>query len=139
MLGANNPELLVGGWTELDLAATLSATQAADLGRTEQKTNLKKTLNDQGFNLLTKANIGKVAVIPIAGYNADGTIILGDKITFDGTNFDKMRGFYVPVNIKDRTAQDVDVRNYLEPICTDIINQYASKQYVIVQNPGWEQ
>lgn len=139
MLGANNPELLIGGWTELDLAATLSATQAADLGRTEQKTNLKKTLNDQGFNLLTKANIGKVAVIPIAGYNADGTIILGDKITFDGTNFDKMRGFYVPVNIKDRTAQDVDVRNYLEPICTDIINQYASKQYVIVQNPGWEQ
>jgi hypothetical protein len=42
------------------------------------------------------------------------------------------------VNIKDRDALNVDVRNYLEPICTDIINQYEEKGYTIAQNPGWE-
>lgn len=138
MLGANNPEILIGGWTELDSTATLSASQAAELGRSEQTTYLKKTLNDQGFNLLTSANEGVVSVIPITGYNSDGTIILGDRLYYDGTNASSMHGFYVPVNIKDRDALNVDVRNYLEPICTDIINQYEEKGYTIAQNPGWE-
>ena len=55
-----------------------------------------------------------------------------------------MVGFLVPNNIKDRSAANVDVRNYLEPICTDVISQYkdkataTGKDYKITQNPGWD-
>lgn len=144
MLGANNPDLLIGGYVELDLAATLSETAADGLHREAQTTNLKKTLNNQGYNLLTEANAGKVSVIPIVGYNADGTVKLGERTYFtineDGTsNYAQMRGFLVPVGIKDRDSRNVDVRNYLEPICTDVISQYKSKNVDIAQNPGWEQ
>jgi hypothetical protein len=54
-----------------------------------------------------------------------------------------MRGFLVPQNIKDRDASDVEVRNYLEPICSQVIDQYkekaaaTGKDYSIYQNPGW--
>lgn len=145
MLGKNNPDILVGGYVELDLAATLSETEAEGLGREAQTTNLKKTLNNQGYNLLTEANSEKVSVIPLLKYNpADGTMILGERTFFkmneDGTsNYKNMRGFLVPVSIKDRDERNVDVRNYLEPICSDVITQYAEKGVTITQNPGWEQ
>ena len=143
MLGANNPDILVGGYVELDLSATLTDSQAAELGRTKQTTNLKKTLNNQGYNLLTKANSKKVSVIPIVGYNSDGTLKLGSRTFFvlnsDKTsNYSAMEGFLVPVSIKDRDSRDVDVRNYLEPVCTQVIGQYTEKGYTITQNPGWE-
>ena len=126
MLGANNPDLLVGGWVELD--------------KSQQLTKRK-------YNLLVKANVGKVSVKHIAGYNDKGQIILGDRIFFDG-EFDKdnvyvegnaqeMEGFLIPQNIADRDPLNVDVRNYLEPICSDVIRQYADKGYSITQNPGW--
>lgn len=141
MLGANNPDLLIGGYVELDLAATIKESQAEEFGRPAQITNLKKTLNNQGYNLLTSANSKKVSVIPIVGYNPDGTLKLGERtyFDFDAKNYSQMRGFLVPVNIKDRDSRNVDVRNYLEPICSDVITQYANKNVTITQNPGWEE
>ena len=78
----------------------------------------------------------------------------GDRIFFDGTfddknvyvsgNADQMEGFLIPQNIKDRDPLNVAVRNYLEPICTDVISQYkdkataTGKDYHITQNPGWD-
>ncbi len=158
---ANNPDLGIGGYVELDLAATLTDDAAADLGRTAQTTCLKKTKDNLGFNLLTVANAGTVGVMPIDGYNTDGSLKLGNKIMFtctteevirDGkkvevvktSNYDQMRGFFIPRNLKDRDPKDVDVRNYLEPICSQVIDQYkekaaaTGKDYKITQNPGWE-
>lgn len=129
MQGSLNPDMMVGGWVELDLARKTDS----------QATNLKKTLNNQGYNLLTTANVNKVSVRHISKINADGTVVLGDRIFFNGTNYDQMRGFLVPVNIQDREVINTDVRNYLEPICTDIITQYSDKGYTITQNPGWQQ
>ncbi len=145
MLGANNPDILVGGYVELDLAATLKESAAEELFRPAQTTNLKKTLNNQGYNLLTKANSGKVSVYPIVGYNADGTVKLGERTYFNldednkTSNYQDMRGFLCPVSIKDRDSRNVDVRNYLEPICSQVITQYKDAGYEITQNPGWEQ
>ena len=132
MLGANNPDLLVGGWVELD--------------KSQQLTKRK-------YNLLVKANVGKVSVKHIAGYTDNGQIVLGDRIFFDGTfddknvyvsgNADQMEGFLIPQNIADRDPLNVDVRNYLEPICTDVFRQYkdkskaVGKDYTLYQNPGW--
>ncbi len=133
MLGANNPDLLVGGWVELD--------------KSQQLTKRK-------YNLLVKGNVGVVSVKHVAGYNDKGQLVLGDRIFFDGKfdeknvyisgNADQMEGFLIPQNIKDRDPLNVAVRNYLEPICTDVISQYkdkataTGKDYHITQNPGWD-
>ncbi len=133
MLGANNPDLLVGGWVELD-----------------KSQQLKK----RKYNLLVKGNVGVVSVKHVAGYNDKGQLVLGDRIFFDGQfdeknvyisgNADQMEGFLIPQNIKDRDPLNVAVRNYLEPICTDVISQYkdkataTGKDYHITQNPGWD-
>jgi len=82
--------------------------------------NLKKT-----FDLLTAANKGKLIVQKL-----DGT-----RVTYDGTNAADMVGFKIPMNVQDRDP--LQVRNYLEPICTDVLNQYADRGYTITQNPGW--
>ena len=128
MDGTTNPDILVGGWVELDKSMQL----------TKRK-----------YNLLTKANAGKVSVRHIVGYNPDGTIKLGDRIFFSGTftekgdpietNAAEMEGFQVPQNIQTRDVRNFLLRNYLEPICTDVLNQYADKGKTITQNPGWEQ
>ena len=139
MLGANNPDLLIGGYVELDLAATLNEAQAAELGRKPQVTNLKKTKANTGYNSLTFGNYGKVAVYPIEGYRADGTMILGSARYWNAdVDPADMRGFLRPLSISDRDARDVLVRNYLEPVCTDVIDQYREQGYEITQNPGWE-
>ena len=80
-----------------------------------------------------------MAVYPIANTNADGTIKLGEPQYWNKnvTDVSVMRGFLRPQKIQDRDPRNVDVRNYLEPICTDVINQYAEKGYEIKQNPGW--
>ena len=139
MLAANNPDIAVGCWVELDLARNAPADNPT------QVTNLKKTRNNAGFNLLTASLKNVVSVRHIEKVNADGSIVLGERIFFNGSNYSEMRGFLVPQNFKDRDPRNVDVRNYLEPICTDIINQYKDKStatgnnYTIYQNPGWEQ
>lgn len=133
MQGSINPDILVGGWVELDLARTIK-----EGDNIVQLTNLKKTLDNQGYNLLTEGNIDKVSIRPLVK-NADGTISAGERLFFDGSNYSDMRGFLVPVNIKDREILNTDVRNYLEPICSDILTQYKDKGYTIYQNPGWEE
>jgi len=153
MLIANNPDLGIGGYVELDLAATLKAEAAAALGRPAQETNLKKTSDNMGYNLLVAANKDIVSVMPLEGTNADGTLKLGARKFFTCTesngvitssNYNEMRGFLVPRNIQDRDPLNVDVRNYLEPICSQVIDQYkekaaaTGKDYKISQNPGWE-
>ncbi len=77
------------------------------------------------FDFLTKGLIGTTRVM-----KADGTIV-----TWNGTNAADMVGYYVPVNVTDRDP--LLERNYLEPICTDVIGQYEDKGYTISQNPGW--
>ena len=84
-----------------------------------------------------------MSIRPIVGYNADGTMILGERTFFkvedDGSsNYAEMRGFLVPMSIADRDPRNVDVRNYLEPVCTQVIDQYKEKDRTITQNPGWE-
>nr|MCR5709356.1 hypothetical protein [Bacteroidales bacterium] len=132
MSGANNPDILVGGWVELD--------------KSQQLTKRK-------YNLLVKANVGVVSVKHIAGYNAKGQLELGDRLFFNGTfddknvyvsgNADQMEGFLVPQSIADRDPLNFDVRNYLEPICTDVFRQYKDKSkaegktFTLYQNPGW--
>ncbi|MBQ7018886.1 MAG: RagB/SusD family nutrient uptake outer membrane protein [Bacteroidales bacterium] len=113
MQGATNPDILVGGWV--------------DFNNTK---NLQKK-----FNLLTADQFGNLKVQKL-----DGTVV-----TFDGeadedgnilsSNAADMVGFRIPNNIQDRDP--VTQRNYLEPICTDILDEYAQKGYPIEQNPGW--
>ena len=51
------------------------------------------------------------------------------------SNAADMVGFRIPNNIQDR--DQILPRNYLQPICQDILDEYASKGYSIAQNPGW--
>ena len=69
---------------------------------------------------------------------ADGTIV-----TYNGSNLADMKGFLVPANVRDR-GNIGGVKQYLEPICRDVINDYANKskegkEYKITQNTGWEE
>lgn len=113
MQGATNPDILVGGWVDFN-----------------QTQGLQKS-----FNLLTADQFGKLKVQKL-----DGTVV-----TFTGeadasgnitsSNAADMIGFRIPNNIQDRDP--VTQRNYLEPICTDILDEYTQKNYPIQQNPGW--
>lgn len=128
MDGTNNPDVLVGGWVELDKSTTL----------------VKRK-----YDLMKKANANKVSVRHIAKVNANGTIELGDRIYYNGEfeasgdiisdNRDQMTGFLVPISITPADKRNYDVRNYLEPVCKDVLTQYADKGYTITQNPGWEE
>lgn len=76
--------------------------------------------------LLSQSNVGKITV-----QNANG-----EKVVWDGTNEDKMVGFYVPLNIKPRSV--FSDRNYLYPVGKSQINQYNEKGYTLSQTKGWE-
>ena len=113
MQGATNPDILVGGWVDFN-----------QTGKLQKK-----------FNLLTADQFGKLKVQKL-----DGTVV-----TFTGeadaagnitsSNAADMVGFRIPNNIQDR--DQILPRNYLQPICQDILDEYASKGYSIAQNPGW--
>ncbi|MCF0163863.1 MAG: RagB/SusD family nutrient uptake outer membrane protein [Bacteroidales bacterium] len=142
MNGATNPDILAGAWVELDCSGTIND---KDDYRYGQVTNLKKCKTG-GYNILTKANAGTVAVY-YPEYKADGTFNLSDPVFFEGvftesgsaisSNAEKMRGFLRPVNIRPAQVENYDVRNYLEPICGDVLTQYRQKGYELAQNPGW--
>ena len=88
----------------------------------------------RSFNYLTPSNEGILTVM-----KEDGT-----KVVYDGTNGADMVGFSVPTNYANRAP--FSYRNYLEPICKDVYNQYKNATnaegvagtYSIVQNKGWE-
>ncbi len=113
MQGATNPDILVGGWVDFNETNTLQ----------------KK------FNLLTADQFGNLKVQKL-----DGTVVIFDGEADDdgnilSSNAADMVGFRIPNNIQDRDP--VTQRNYLQPICTDILDEYAQKGYPIAQNPGW--
>ena len=56
-------------------------------------------------------------------------------VTYDGTNIDKMVGFYLPTAVKPRNA--FYERSYLSPIGTQDISNYAVKGYTLTQTEGW--
>ncbi|MDE7155229.1 MAG: RagB/SusD family nutrient uptake outer membrane protein, partial [Muribaculaceae bacterium] len=68
---------------------------------------------------------------------ADGTVV-----EYNGENAADMVGFYVPQNIKPRSA--FSERSYLYPVGTNNIAAYISKgneigkEYRLTQTPGWE-
>ena len=113
MQGSINPDILVGAWVDFN-----------------ETKNLKKS-----FNLLTAAQFKTLKVQKL-----DGTVV-----TFDGeaddngnitsSNAAEMVGFRIPNNIQDR--DEFSDKNYLEPICNDVVNQYEDRGYAIEQNPGW--
>lgn len=77
------------------------------------------------FNWLESSQEGQFSV-----RKADGTVV-----TYNGSNAADMVGFYIPRNVQNRDK--FTDRNYLAPICTDVINTYVDKGYTITQNPGW--
>jgi hypothetical protein len=117
MQGANNPDILLGCWVKLS-----DVVNPAD--PLERPFNV--TAADANANSLLRVQ------------KADGTII-----AYTGSNLDEMEGFLVPKNVRDR-GNIGGVKQYLEPICRDVINDYANKskegkEYKITQNPGWEE
>ena len=117
MQGANNPDILLGCWVKLS-----DVVSPAD--PLERPFNV--TAADANANSLLRVQ------------KADGTII-----AYTGSNLDEMEGFLVPKNVRDR-GNIGGVKQYLEPICRDVINDYANKskegkEYKITQNPGWEE
>lgn len=80
--------------------------------------------------------------LPALLYDKDGkplSVQVKDKngniITFDGTNADKMIGFYVPKNAQPRDA--FSDRSYLAPIGQAQIDQYADHSSKLTQTKGW--
>ena len=115
MQGATNPDILLGSWVDMKVGPT---TKIGD----------NWLYNKDG----SANNVGKITVINAAG----------QEVKWDGTNADALVGWKVPTNVVDR--QPVTYRNYLSPICTDIVDEYKQKSEVmpdvvqpIVQNPGW--
>lgn len=114
MQGADNPDILLGCWADLS-----KAVKPAD--------PLERPYN------ITAADAGLLKV-----QKADGTVV-----TYNGSNLSEMVGFMMPKNVRDR-GNIGGVKQYLEPICRDVINDYANKskegkEYKITQNPGWEE
>ena len=117
MQGKNNPDILLGAWVRL-----------ADLVKPADP--LERPYN------VTAADAGANSLLRVQ--KADGTII-----PYNGSNLAEMEGFLMPKNVRDR-GDIGGVKQYLEPICRDVINDYANKskegkEYKITQNPGWEE
>lgn len=118
MQGVNNPDIMLGCWANLEEAVNVPA-------------------SDPSLRPYTIASAmatnGNLRV-----QKEDGTII-----TYNGSNLADMKGFLVPANVRDR-GNIGGVKQYLEPICRDVINDYKNKsqegkEYKITQNPGWEE
>lgn len=116
MQGTTNPDILVGAWVDFN-----------------ETKGLKKS-----FNQLTAAQFGNLKVRtnaedPASIVTYDGTATDAGDITSD--NAAAMVGFRIPTSITDR--EPIKERNYLEPVCTQVLDQYKEKGYSIEQNPGW--
>lgn len=61
----------------------------------------------------------------------------GNVITYDGSNKSAIHGFLLPRNVVDRGPIGGE-KQYLEPICNDVMADYLQNGYKITQNPGWE-
>ena len=118
MQGKTNPDILKGAWVDLEVAMN-DKVQIKPI-------KLTTAYNGGGFRVET----------------ADGTILayegeyVGDKLV---DNRAKMKGIIIPRNILDRGPIGGE-KQYLEPICTDVLAQYRDNGFdgVMTQNPGWE-
>lgn len=115
MQGSKNPDILVGAWVDINETQSL-----------KKSFDLKKAAN---FDVLKVQKLDGT-VISYTGTKDDSGNVLSD-------NHEEMKGFLIPNNIRDR--DEILPRNYLEPICNDVLNQYKDRGYTITQNPGWEQ
>jgi len=88
---------------------------------------------------LTAADSGKLQFLKEDGTVVTYTLASGGTLWVDDNSAD-CKGFLIPKNQTGRTAINFDVRNYLEPICTQVLSQYEENGYAanITQNPGWE-
>ena len=59
----------------------------------------------------------------------------GEVVVFDGTNLDKMVGFYIPTSFKKRDK--FTERSYLAPIGDKQISEYVQKGYKLTQTVNW--
>ena len=112
MDGNKNPDIMVGSWIDLNKTAS-------------QRLSYNLLFNSDGSR--NKSNFGVLKVMHL-----DGTVVTW------GEDIDpsEMVGFRIPNNIKNRNP--FGYRDYLEPVCTDVINQYKDAGYSIAQNPGWD-
>ncbi len=118
MQGSTNPDILKGAWVDLEVAMN-TETQIKPI-------KLTTAYNNGGFRVET----------------ADGTILayhgeyVSDKLV---DNRAEMKGIIIPRNILDRGPIGGE-KQYLEPICTDVLAQYRDNGFdgVMTQNPGWE-
>ena len=118
MQGANNPDILRGCWANLEEAVNVPA---------DDPTIRPYTIAS------AMATNGNLRVM-----KEDGTIVV-----YNGSNLADMKGYLIPANVRDR-GNIGGVKQYLEPICRDVINDYENKSkegktYTITQNPGWEE
>lgn len=76
---------------------------------------------------LTTAYVGKIVV-----RTADGT-----EITYDGTNGDKMVGFYKVQNVKARDSF-AEEKAYVSPVGMQEIQDYKDHGYTLTQTAAWK-
>lgn len=112
-----NPDILVGAWVDLVAARTQPQRPWA----------------------LTKADSGLLTFQKEDGTRIVYTLEEGGTV-WENDNSAECKGFLVPKNQSGRTSINFDVRNYLEPICTQVLDQYKEMGYdgVLKQNVGWE-
>lgn len=111
MDGDNNPDIMVGAW--VDLNNTRGLRKGFDL-----------LFNNDGSRNSSTYGVLKVQ-------HLDGTVVTWGADTDPA----QMVGFRIPNNIKNRNP--FSYKNYLEPVCNDVIKQYDDAGFKITQNPGW--
>lgn len=116
MQGSTNPDILLGAFLKLDEA------------KTQPQRPFVFSASDKGL-LKVQLENGQILAY-------DCTLDGDNNIVSD--NSAQMHGYLIPRNVKDRGSIG-GVKQYLEPICTDVINDFKNNGYEsnITQNPGW--
>ncbi len=116
MNDAINPDIKVGAWVDL----------------------VEARYQPQRPWALTKDDSGLLKFMKEDGSFTTYTLEKGGEVWKNDNSAD-CKGFLVPKNQSGRTSINFDVRNYLEPICTQVLAQYKENGYegVLKQNAGW--
>ncbi|WP_286861767.1 MULTISPECIES: RagB/SusD family nutrient uptake outer membrane protein [Sphingobacterium] len=61
--------------------------------------------------------------------------IHGDVIAYDGTNGDKLVGYYRVEDVQNR--EPFTERSYISPVGLEQVNEYSAKGYKLTQTKGW--
>lgn len=108
-------------WKKLDY---MDDTQYPDI--------LKGTWVNMATDFPDQITATKIGVLAVTDLNGKVTV-------YDGTNADKMVGFYSPLNIYGRTSfqNTAGVNLYLAPVGINQMDDYKKKGYVLEQTEGW--